>query len=155
MTVDDGLGKEEFKKLIGAYHAIFEIFEKRYDAHKFAVRWAREWLDLGFFEVTEDQRAEISLMFENFDYDAFNIEGKQLRERIAVGFRDILEELKVGRNELVGFALAPYFSIWNIRRFETYFRQKSDFSLRNYFKELSDFLEKEKRISSSSKTSTC
>lgn len=135
---------EEFEHWIKASHKIFEIFEGRYDVYPLATLWAHQWLNSEIFIVQNEHIARINNLLNNFNYKAFGIEENQAKE-IGEQFRRLIKEfLPIGKNENIGFAIAPYLFTWNFQRFKKYFETKLDYKLDAYFKELGDFL-KEKR----------
>lgn len=138
------LEKEEFENWIKAWHTLFEIFEARYDAYPLSVIWIKEWFNSNTFTVTKEQIDRISVLIADFSYEVFNVRG-ELKERIDSQLKSLIEEqLREGKHEHVGFALAPYLVTWNFRRFKNYFKQK-DFSLKQYFQSLSEFLIEQRR----------
>lgn len=63
------LTSPEFERWIEASHALFEVFEGRYDAHPLAHIWTQEWLSSGDFRVEEDYIRRLSNLKENFNYE--------------------------------------------------------------------------------------
>lgn len=137
------IGKAEFERWIEASHAMFEIFEGRYDAHPLAVKWIDEWFVSGGFTIEEEQVNRISTLAKNFRYEVYGV-GDELKERINGGFTGVLrDQLQKGRKEHIGFAASPYLFTWNFRRFKEYFK-RPDFNLQQYFGTLSEFLTSKK-----------
>jgi len=137
--------KDEFENWIKASHILFEIFEGRYDAYPLSVVWIKEWLNSNTFTVTKDHANRISALIEDFSYEIFNVKG-ELKERIDAQLKNLLkDQLKEGKSEYIGFALAPYLFTWNFHRFKEYFKQKEDFSLNQYFQTLSGFLKDQRK----------
>jgi len=143
---------EEFKKWIKASHIFFEIFEGRYDAYPLARKWAQEWLLFKEFNVNEKDGEIISYLISNFEYDAFrnfkdkteknDEKWKDLVTKADQQFKTLVEDnLKSGKHENVGFAVAPFLFTWNFQRFKEYYKRREDFKLEQYFRELGIFLE--------------
>ncbi len=135
-------GKDEFERWIKSSHSIFELFEGRYDVYPLSVLWVKEWFDSGSFTVSEEHLNRISLLIKNFDYKVFDVKGK-LKEKIDQELKSFIEtSFHIGKNENIGFAVAPYLFTWNFQRFKEYFKKRVDFNIEVYFKSLSDFLKK-------------
>jgi len=134
------LDKIEFERWIRASHAMFEIFEGRFDAYPLAVKWMEEWFNSRGFAVQVEDEKRISSLLTNFDYGVYGVTG-QLGETIDKQFRSLVENhLKKGKSENAGFAVSPYLFTWNFKRFKEYFTRKRDFSLELYFGRLGAFL---------------
>jgi len=134
------LERHEFKRWIEASHAMFEIFEGRYDAYPLAKKWVQEWFSFGNFVVEEDHLNRTFALIENFDYEVYDVKG-EFKEKIDGMFRNFLRDnLCIGRNEDIGFAVSPYLFTWNFRRFKEYFKKRPDFNIEQYFRNLGDFL---------------
>ena len=150
------LEKEEFERWIEASHVMFEIFEGRYDAYPLAKKWVREWFPSKRFTIDKND-AEISdRLIQDFNYDAFrnfrdiierdNDAWKNLVSRADQQFKRLRENnLKPRKCENVGFAVAPFLFTWNFQRFKEYFKKREDFSVEQYFKSLSEFLNGERK----------
>ena len=120
------LEKNEFEDWISASHTLFELFEGRYDAYPLSVIWVKEWFDSNAFTVTKNDVSRISALFEDFSYEAFGCTG-HLRDKIDLQLKNLIQtHLKEGKNEQIGFALAPYLFSWNFQRFQEYFKQKEE-----------------------------
>ena len=139
------LEKNEFERWIEASHAMFEIFEGRYDAYPLAKKWVQEWFSSGNFTVKEEHLNRVFALIENFDYKVYGVKGES-KEKIDGLFRNFVRDyLGEGRNGNIGFAVSPYLFTWNFRRFKEYFKRREDFSLERYFKNLSAFLKSERK----------
>ena len=140
------LEKDEFEGWIKASHTLFEIFEGRYDAYPLSVIWIKQWLDFKCFTVDKKHVDRISVLVENFDYEVFGVQG-EMKKKIDEQIKSLLAGcLQEGRNENIGFAIAPYLFTWNFRRFKEYFKRRENFSLEQYFRNLGDFLKEQRRI---------
>jgi hypothetical protein len=138
------LEKTEFERWIKASHAMFEIFEGRFDAYPLAVTRIEEWFNLGQFTIQDEHKDRILALQKNFDYSVYGVTG-QLREIIDKQFKSLVENhLKEGQSKNAGFAVSPYLFTWNFRRFKEYFTKRRDFSLELYFSKLGGFFEVEK-----------
>lgn len=136
--------ENEFERWVEASHAMFEIFEGHYDAYPLSVKWVQEWFDSKNFMVQEEHVNRISALMKNFDYEVYGVKGG-LREKIDGQFKDLLNDhLHKGKHENIGFAVSPYLFTWNFWRFKNYFKKREDFSLEEYFRRLSMFLESER-----------
>jgi hypothetical protein len=134
------LEKGEFERWIKSSHAMFEIFEGRYDAYPLSVVWVKEWFKSGSFTVNKEHLNRISALIENFDYEVYEVKG-EIKKRIDREFRNFINaSLQEGKSENIGFAIAPYLFTWNFQRFKEYFKIKEDFTIESYFKSLGDFL---------------
>lgn len=149
------LEKDEFKRWIGASHVFFEIFEGRYDAYPLAKKWTQEWFSRNQFILNDGDIERISDLINNFDFDAFrnvkdkiekdNDEWNALVNNADQQFKILIENnLKLGKCENVGFAVAPFLFTWNFQRFKEYFKRVGNFNLGSYFKELGVFFESKK-----------
>lgn len=146
------LEKNEFKQWIEASHAFFLIFEGRYDAYPLAKKWAREWISRKEFVIDGKDAQIIASLVNYFDYDAFrnfrdvlerdDVKWTDLIIKADQQFRLLLEKnLRLGKYTNVGFAIAPFLFTWNFQRFKEYFKQRPDFDLNLYFRQLGTFLE--------------
>jgi len=139
------LDADEFECWIKASHEIFEGLEGRYDAYPLAASWTQQWLESSIFIVQNEHLVRINNLMSDLDYDVFGIKEQEARE-IDAQFKTMIEEsLKIGKNENIGFALAPYLFTWNFKRFKEYFTRKHNFKLDEYFKELGNFLKQKRR----------
>ena len=135
------LEKIEFERWIRASHAMFEIFEGRFDAYPLAVKWMEEWFNSRGFAVQVEHEKRISSLLRNFDYAVYGVTG-ELRQTIDKQFSSLVaNHLKKGKSENTGFAVSPYLFTWNFQRFKEYFTRRRDFSLERYFSELGRFFE--------------
>jgi hypothetical protein len=136
------LEKDEFERWIEASHMMFEIFEGRYDAYPLAKKWVQEWFSCGNFSVEKENVERIFTLIENFDYEVYGVKGES-KERIDGMFKNFLRNnLGIGKNKNVGFAVSPYLFTWNFQRFKEYFMKQPDFNIEQYFRKLGDFLKK-------------
>ncbi|MEM0010722.1 MAG: hypothetical protein QXJ62_07275 [Nitrososphaeria archaeon] len=134
------LEKDEFERWIKSSHAMFEIFEGRYNVYPLSVLWIKEWFDSGSFTVIKEHLDRISILIKNFDYKVYSVKG-EIKVKIDQEFKGFVEiSLSEGKNENIGFAVAPCLFTWNFRRFKEYFKRKEDFNIQLYFKSLSTFL---------------
>ena len=135
------LEKFEFERWIRASHAMFEIFEGRFDAYPLAVKWMEEWFNSRGFAVQVEHEKRISSLLRNFDYAVYGVTG-ELRQTIDKQFSSLVaNHLKKSKSENTGFAVSPYLFTWNFQRFKEYFTRRRDFSLERYFSELGRFFE--------------
>lgn len=139
------IGDNELKKWIESVHCIFEIFEGRYDAYLLVKKWLDEWFYNQQFTVLEGDIERLNKLKNNFDYRAFGIEDSNMIDKINSHFTETLKSLidKSGGNN-IGTAIAPYLFTWNFQRVKQYYKKRRDFSLKNYFQDLGEFIKEEK-----------
>ena len=134
------LEKDEFEGWIRSSHTMFEIFDGRYDAYPLSALWVKEWFNSGSFGINKEHLGRISILLENFAYEAYGVRG-ELKEKIDREFKNFIKaSFHEGKNENIGFAIAPYLFTWNFQRFKEYFKKKEDFNIEFYFKGLGVFL---------------
>lgn len=136
------LKSEEFITWIETSHALFELFESRFDAYPLARRWVDEWYEKGCFKPEREELERLRSLVSGLNPRAWEI-----REEIWSSMSEQLHQLighLQGSVSNVGLAIAHYLSIWNIRRFTTYFERRRDFSLTSYFTLLGEQLEEMK-----------
>jgi len=150
------LGRNEFERWIEALHTLFEVFcGNDNKIYSLATKWIQEWFSCNKFTVEEKDAEFLEHLIQNFNYDAFRdfrnrIERddntwKNLVSKADQQFRRLRENnLKPGKCENVGFAVAPFLFTWNFQRFKEYFKNREDFDLEQYFTELGEFLESKK-----------
>ncbi len=115
---------------IRASHTVYDLFEKRSDLYPIARKWIDEWYRNGFFRVRADDLKKLESTLTKLDHTILNLEENMWRnisQQLIRMFKD------TGECSNIGFAIAPYLSTWNIRRFEEYFGEKQDFSLEEYY----------------------
>jgi len=144
------LKSDEFQRWIEASHAMFEIFEGRYDVYPLAVRWAKEWLNLKKFNVSKEDTEIVNHLIDSFNYDAYrNYKDKiekngnkwaNIVKRADQQFKT-LKNLKSGNWGNIGFGVAPFLFSWNFQRFKEYVKKKRNFDLQNYAEKLGKILE--------------
>lgn len=150
------LEKDEFEIWIEAFHAMFKIFEGRYDAYPLAIKWVGEWLTFQQFTVSKEDKKIVDEVITNFNYDAYrnpkdpnerNInEWNALIKKADQQFRLFsVKNLNPNKHENVGFAIAPFLFTWNFQRFKEYFKKREDFNLEQYFKSIGEFLKDERK----------
>jgi len=139
------LKKDEFERWIEASHAMFEIFEGRYDAYPLSIMWIKQWFDSESFTVNKEHLNRISVLVKNLNYEVYGVK-RELKEKIDEQFKSFLGKYTYeGKNENVGFAIALYLFTWNFQRFKEYFRRRADFEIGGYFESLSKFLKDERK----------
>ena len=145
------LEKSEFENWIKASHALFEIFEGRYDAYPLAKKWVQQWFSFEEFIVEKQDITVINGFIEDFDYNVFrnfrdpferdDANWERLKNRINNQFKGLVKKnFDLGKRGNVGLAIAPFLFTWNFQRFKEYFKRET-IDLEYYFKELGRFTE--------------
>lgn len=133
------LSKQEFARWVEASHALFDLFDGKYDAYPFARKLAAQWLRRGEFTLDEEARRGLADSIRNFKYNVFGL-GPRMRERIEPELWALLEAMEADRRN-AGYAISIYFFTWNVRRFVEYIGKNSYFSIVKYFESLGAKLE--------------
>jgi len=131
--------ENQFEQFVRAGHALFELFEARWDFYPIAARAVSDWLSTGSFELPADTCARVSA-FAQEAYDVFGIKPGQETNRFEAQRARLANALAPHQHQNVGLAVAPYFFTWNLRRFIEYLRRRRDFDLVAYFENLGSSL---------------
>lgn len=133
------LTAEQFVEFVSAGHALFNLFEARWDFHPAAARVVSEWLADGRFELDADTASRVRAWSEGAD-KAFGTRLKQGQDWFGRCIAQLADALTPRTHENIGLGIAPYFFTWNARRFIEYLRKRRDFNPVSYFERLGDSL---------------
>ena len=145
------LDKNQFEEWINASHALYEIFEQRYDAYPLAIKWVHQWQSFGKFIIETKETSTVDSLVNNFDCNAFrslndnferdNERWNKFATNITERFKTfVTSNIKAGESKDIGKAVSLYLLTWNFQRFKEYFKYNERFDLEHYFKELDAFL---------------
>ncbi len=133
------LTAQQFAEFVSAGHALFNLFEARWDFHPAAARAASDWLATETFEIAGDTASRVAVWSQGAD-EAFGIRRGQEHDRFVACVAHLADALRSQPRQNIGLGLAPYFFTWNARRFIEYLRKKKDFDAVAYFQRFGDFL---------------
>ena len=107
--------------------------------HQICSQCASEWLREGHFTFEETFTTSVQTLPNDFNYERYKVAG-QVRTRLKSELVRLKDAIFAGDGTNIGFGIAPYLFVWNIRRFIKY-SERPSFNVARYFEHLRERLQ--------------